>query len=146
MDTVRLIYKSRAAAPIDQPLIEEIETVSARRNQALGITGLLLATRSHFLQVLEGDMAAVNQVYNDIVRDDRHRDILLISYQQITEREFGQWAMKGTGVSLMGRVIAGKLKIHYGEEDGELAIPLDGDLALDLLRETMYYLQGGKLR
>jgi hypothetical protein len=85
-------------------------------------------------------------VYEDIVCDPRHEDVVLIAYQEISERHFDDWDMKGTGVGLLGRVIAERLKEKYGQEHGDLKIPLDSQQAYALLYDIAYYLKGGNLR
>jgi hypothetical protein len=44
----------------------------AKNNPALGITGLLCVSDDLFMQVLEGGRDEVCELYNTIVRDDRH--------------------------------------------------------------------------
>ena len=42
---------------------------------------------------VEGGRPAVNALYNKIVRDERHRDIALLHYQEVAERKFAGWTM-----------------------------------------------------
>lgn len=90
---VRLLYASRAAAPITQEFIDGVLTQCRAHNPQLGITGILCWGEDVFLQVLEGGREAVNGLYNQIVRDERHRDVTLLSYQEIVERRFAGWTM-----------------------------------------------------
>jgi Sensors of blue-light using FAD len=90
---VRLLYASRAAQPVSQEVIDAILAQSRAHNPALGITGILCQSGDIFMQVLEGGRAAVNQLYNQIVRDDRHRDVVVLHYEEITERCFAGWTM-----------------------------------------------------
>jgi hypothetical protein len=48
---------------------------------------------SFFLQCLEGPQEAVNELYSDIVRDPRHKNVTLLEYVTVGEREFGAWSM-----------------------------------------------------
>jgi len=90
---VRRMYASRAtAAPADADLAAILKT-SRDHNPAEGITGLLCFTDGVFVQVLEGGRDAVNARYHQIVQDRRHRDVILLSYEEITEREFPGWTM-----------------------------------------------------
>ena len=50
----RLIYKSRSNSVITWEQVKEIMHSSDTHNRESGISGILLATSSHFLQVLEG--------------------------------------------------------------------------------------------
>ena len=90
---VRLLYASRAAEAVTQELIEAILQSSRKHNPALGITGVLCYGGDVYMQVLEGGREAVNELYNKIVRDERHRDIALLHYQEVAERKFAGWSM-----------------------------------------------------
>ncbi len=136
MNLCRLIYVSKAVSPIDPKSINDIADVSARRNAEMGVTGILLATKTHYLQVLEGEVEAVNQIYCNVVGDPRHTDVILIAYQKIAELQFKEWAMRGTSTGLMGRILATNLKNKYGEDHGDLNIPLDEHLAYALLYDV----------
>ncbi len=46
-----------------------------------------------FLQTLEGGRSTVSALYNRIVQDSRHSDVVLLSYEEIQERRFAGWAM-----------------------------------------------------
>ncbi len=90
---VRLLYASRAAAPIDQDGLLAILRQSKANNPALGVTGLLCYSSGTFIQALEGGRAAVNKLYLKIAADTRHTDVVLLSYEEIGERRFAGWAM-----------------------------------------------------
>jgi hypothetical protein len=90
---VRLLYASRAAEAVTHEIIESILQSSRRHNPELGITGVLCHGGDVYMQVLEGGRAPVNTLYNTIVRDERHRDIALLHYQEVSERKFAGWTM-----------------------------------------------------
>ena len=66
---------------------------ATENNKRDGITGLLCFTHDMFLQVLEGDALAVNQLYRKIIVDGRHKEVKLIDYSSVLKREFSDWAM-----------------------------------------------------
>ena len=43
--------------------------------------------------MLEGGRSQVSALYNRIAADARHRDVVLLSYEEIGERRFAGWAM-----------------------------------------------------
>ena len=90
---VRLLYASRAAAPVTPELIEALLTECRARNPALGVTGLLCHGGEVFMQVLEGGREAVNALYAQIVADPRHRDVALLHFEEVSERRFAGWTM-----------------------------------------------------
>ena len=92
---VRLMYASRAVESVDAEALVAILKKSKERNPAIGVTGVLCycANARIFLQVLEGGRNPVSALYNRIAQDPRHRDVALLSYEEIGERHFSGWAM-----------------------------------------------------
>ena len=45
------------------------------------------------MQVLEGGRDVVSALYNRIANDPRHTDVILLQYEEITERRFAGWSM-----------------------------------------------------
>jgi hypothetical protein len=96
MSLRRLIYISRVARQVRLADADEIARSSVDRNQQAGLTGLLLYTPSHFIQVLEGEPSAIAGTYFRIAKDSRHTHLRVIDDGEIDEREFGAWAMTAT--------------------------------------------------
>lgn len=90
---VRCLYASRPSNPLPPDLLDNILEQSRRNNPKHGITGLLCFTSDIFVQVIEGSRDAVCDLFNNIVRDERHRDVRLLSYEEIAERRFAGWTM-----------------------------------------------------
>ena len=92
---VRLMYASRAADAVDEQALAAILKKSKEKNAAGGVTGVLCfcANARIFLQVLEGGRGPVSALYNRIAQDERHRDVALLSYEEIGERSFSGWSM-----------------------------------------------------
>jgi hypothetical protein len=89
----QLCYTSTAAKDMQRQDLVELLSVSRRKNEELGITGLLLYSADRFIQLLEGDEAAVRQLYRRICEDDRHRDVALVFEQQVKARDCPDWSM-----------------------------------------------------
>jgi hypothetical protein len=90
---VRCVYASRAATALNSAMIEDILEKSRSRNPAHGITGILCYSADVFIQVLEGSRDDVCDLYNSIVRDDRHANVRLLVFEEIRERKFCNWTM-----------------------------------------------------
>jgi hypothetical protein len=118
-----LVYKSRCKSVADLDLVDSILASSTRNNAANGVTGVLIATNTHFLQVLEGEFKALNETFERISRDTRHHEIQLISFTEIEERRYGEWAMYGIGLFELNDELAIKLCKRFGEEDGSVRLP-----------------------
>ncbi len=90
---VRCLYASRAAKPLPSAVIEQILEQSQKGDPQRGITGLLCFTGDIFVQVLEGGRDEVCELFNAIIRNDRHQDVRLLVYEEIAKRNFGNWTM-----------------------------------------------------
>jgi hypothetical protein len=128
-----LVYKSRSTGPVTRDLVDSILDSSIRNNPEEGITGVLIATEKHFLQVLEGGYEELNATYERIARDTRHDTLQLISFSEIEERQFGDWAMHGIGLFDLNRDVLAKLYDKFGEDNGSLRFPSTVHGVMDLL-------------
>ena len=90
---VRCLYASRPSASCDTRSLDSILQQARKNNPALGLTGLLCVSNNLFVQVLEGGRDEVCEIYNSIVRDERHEQVRLLIYEEISERQFGNWTM-----------------------------------------------------
>jgi hypothetical protein len=131
----RIIYKSRSVQPLNWDIVKSITSVSEKRNEAIGLTGVLLASRTHFLQALEGKFEDVNSVFRRIARDERHAELSIIGFSVVDARLFGSWGMRGIGAFDFNLQIETELKQKYGEEDGGIHFPLEEWQALAMIND-----------
>lgn len=117
-----LLYVSRRRPMADvsecmQDLGAIVET-SRARNAEMQITGALVATPTHFAQVLEGSEAAIDEVMARIMRDERHTDIVVGPLEGRTDREYPRWALAYHGESSF---VAGLIESTLNSPDFEVA-------------------------
>jgi hypothetical protein len=129
---VRLLYASRAAES-DAAAIEAILSQSRQFNPTCGITGILCYGGGIFLQALEGGRTAVNTLYNHIQKDPRHKDVVLLSYEEITERRFGGWTMGQVNVAKVNTSVL----LKYSELAELDPYSVSGKVSAALLEELM---------
>jgi hypothetical protein len=130
---VRLLYASRSAKPVAPEVIESILAQSRKHNPELGITGVLCQSGEVFMQALEGGRSAVNQLYNQIVRDERHRDVVILHYEEVAERRFGGWTM---GQVNLAKVNPSTL-LKYSEKPVLDPYAMSGHASMALLEELI---------
>lgn len=104
----QLVYISSAVGAVATAAILAKSQANNARN---GVTGLLYADGKRFLQALEGERDVVERTYTRIAADPRHRGLVVLSKREVSEREFGPWAMAerttaGDGDALIERVTA----------------------------------------
>ena len=90
---VRLLYVSRSVNPESNEATESILSSAREHNHQNGITGVLCYGGGIYLQAIEGGRNQVNALFSIIVKDPRHKDVVLLDYEEITERRFGGWTM-----------------------------------------------------
>jgi hypothetical protein len=87
------VYVSHARPELDAAALRDILASSVRHNDAAGITGFLLHGHGLFMQVLEGEVAAVDATMQRILADTRHSQLRVLEQGPISRREFSDWAM-----------------------------------------------------
>jgi hypothetical protein len=129
---VRLLYASRAVDN-SEDAINTILAKARKYNPTSGITGILCYGGGIFLQAIEGGRMAVSDLYGHIQRDVRHKDVVLLHYEEISERRFGGWTM---GQVNMGKINASIL-LKYAEKAELDPYAVSGKVSLALLEELM---------
>ncbi|NLP04649.1 BLUF domain-containing protein [Candidatus Fermentibacteria bacterium] len=110
--------------------------IASDKNRDRGITGALIATRDHFLQVLEGDFGPVNEIFASIARDPRHEDIQLVAFGPADSRLVEGWNMRGFGVFDLNKELETQLRNKYGEEAGGVRFSVEEWSALGIMHDV----------
>ena len=130
---VRLMYASRVAEGLKPDALHAILKKSTTNNPTIGVTGVLCFSGSVFLQVLEGGRSQVSALYNRIAADPRHRDVVLLTYDEIAERRFAGWAMGQVNVA---RLNPG-LMLKYSETSTLDPYAVSGAVSMALFEELV---------
>jgi hypothetical protein len=129
---VRLLYCSRAVDS-SPDAIESILAQSRQHNPATGITGILCYGGGIFLQAIEGGRMQVSELFGTIQKDDRHQDVALLHYEEISERRFGGWSMGQVNLSKLNTSIL----LKYSEKPELDPYGVSGKVSLALLEDLM---------
>lgn len=89
---VHIIYFSRLALSPDQARrsaqIDDITRVAQKKNEFAVITSFLVMEGSFAAQVIEGERSSVQETFERINADQRHRDVQICEWREIAKREF----------------------------------------------------------
>ena len=129
---VRLLYASRAI-DTSEAAIEAILAQSRQHNPECGITGILCYGGGVFLQAIEGGRMAVSELYSHIQKDVRHKEVVLLHYEEILERRFGGWTMGKVNLSKINHSIL----LKYSEKPELDPYSVSGAVSFALLEELM---------
>ncbi len=94
MSLTALVYVSFAKNKnMAEDELKGILTKARGKNKQKDITGMLLYRNGFFVQALEGDRETVIETFDIIKNDPRHRNILVLYKNKISERSFEDWSM-----------------------------------------------------
>jgi hypothetical protein len=90
----RLLYISAISPQTSPTDIAAIVSTAQLRNRRRDLTGLLIASRTHFAQVLEGRGEAIDELLRRVVQDPRHIGVRIQSREAVKLRRFDRWSME----------------------------------------------------
>jgi hypothetical protein len=94
MTTFRqVVYISQATEACTESELNELVEVSRRNNKKHSITGAMLYLENSFIQVIEGEDAAISYLLHTLRADTRHLDIRILSDKLAQVRNFQNWSM-----------------------------------------------------
>jgi hypothetical protein len=137
MKLIRLTYFSRNR--LDQWYgsrdcgIAEILAISVANNLRDCITGALICDDRWFVQALEGVENKVSATFERILRDQRHRDVSLVTMQAVAQRRYPNFAM----VCLFRDEDNSDLFRHYSEDEGFDPREMRADRLSDLIEAVV---------
>lgn len=133
----RLAYISRNEIIGDEASIRaEIEQIlaSARaKNQNYQITGALMFNAGYFAQILEGAHDEIQAIFERIQYDARHSQVIILSFEPISERVFTQWSMGYIGTDSAASSLFADITLASDFDPSKLS----GDRVLELLKEHL---------
>jgi hypothetical protein len=126
----QIVYTSTAVEDFFPADIERLLLDARRRNRALGVSGMLVFHDRTFLQALEGEQRAVNEIFASIASDRRHHDIeILHRGSGLDQRLFGDGSMGFADFTGAADILKAFVRLNERPRIREL----DGPRAMELL-------------
>ncbi|MGJ8736915.1 BLUF domain-containing protein [Zobellia laminariae] len=88
-----LTYESKAIKELTIKDVEAILATAKLFNSQNDITGCLIFYKRRFIQILEGEKEKVQDLFEKVKNDKRHKQVYLLSEGPIEERNFPNWGM-----------------------------------------------------
>jgi hypothetical protein len=89
----RLIYTGQATESFNKDNLLDLLLQSRAYNSVDDITGVLMHKKVFFLQVLEGQSEAIEDLLNRLLLDARHIKLKIVLDNFTEHRLFSNWAM-----------------------------------------------------
>jgi hypothetical protein len=126
----QIVYTSTATEHLSCADLNALLLGARNRNKALGVSGMLVFHGGIFLQALEGEKRAVNEIFASILTDRRHGDIdVLHRGPGFDQRVFGDWSMGFADFTGAATMLKGFIRLNEHVRIREL----DGARAVELL-------------
>lgn len=93
MSLIHCIYASTASRAFAPRELAELLARARHGNAARDVSGILLHIGGNFFQVLEGEAATVDALFELIRHDPRHTRVTAIVREPIARRAFADWSM-----------------------------------------------------
>ena len=86
-------YLSKAVDVFSDHDLDQLLTNCRRNNAAASVTGALLYHNGYFMLLIEGQLDAINAIYDRIQADPRHEVLSVLFEDEISARFFPDWTM-----------------------------------------------------
>ena len=93
MPLQQTVYVSHALPDLTESDLQDILRRSIEHNDAASLTGFLIYGHGLFLQLLEGEPAAVDATMQRISCDPRHARVQLLQQEAVSRRQYAKWTM-----------------------------------------------------
>ena len=139
----QLLYVSKESSSLSDSDYESILRASRKNNARDNITGFLACLpNGAILQMLEGEKATVQQKYQHIAKDTRHKESKIVFESKCDERQFHGWSM---GFRKVPESEAAKIPGYIDLGDGKLLANVgDGPSVVMLLKAIFAATTAGK--
>lgn len=97
-DLEAVVYVSTATKRLAEEELVALLASSRLKNDALGVTGVLLYHDGSFLQYFEGPPESVEKVYGNVRQSSMHHGLLELMREPTAVRRFANWSMGFTHV------------------------------------------------
>jgi len=89
----QLAYLSTAVCLMTDAELLDLLKAARRRNAEHDITGVLLYSDGTFIQVLEGEDDSLDRIFNSILKDPRHKNVIKLIDSELEKKHFPNWNM-----------------------------------------------------
>ncbi|WP_405569340.1 BLUF domain-containing protein [Winogradskyella sp. Asnod2-B02-A] len=89
----QIIYTSQASEQFNKRSLLDLLHTSRGYNTIDNISGILMHRDGYFLQIIEGEQDVVEDLFQRLSNDTRHKNIKIIHDRSVESRLFSNWAM-----------------------------------------------------
>ncbi|WP_207429406.1 BLUF domain-containing protein [Pedobacter sp. SYSU D00535] len=88
-----LIYSSFPSRMLSDQELDDLLNTARSANSEHEVTGMLICFKDLYVQLIEGEETKIQQLYSNLLRDDRHYNVQTLKEGKIDQRFFPDWSM-----------------------------------------------------
>jgi len=92
-ELIHIVYVSTSTHDLSELELDDLLKGIRAKNKRNDITGLLLYNDGMFIQVIEGEIKRIIDLFDLVKSDSRHKNIVQILKEPIQKRSFPDWSM-----------------------------------------------------
>jgi len=127
---LRLVYVSRASEMFEPSSINDLLGKWQTNNGLSEVTGVLCSGRGYFVQAIEGLESRALTLYAQILKDERHTEVSLVSIELVSTRAFSGWAM----AHIEGNTLSAEL---HAQLVGQISVVRDSYATVKLFQRVL---------
>ena len=92
-DLLQMVYVSLSPHNLTEDDLAELLIEIRDKNKRQNVTGLLMYHDGAFIQVIEGQKEVIDELYEQLKKDERHHTLLVLLEEYVDHRSFPDWSM-----------------------------------------------------
>jgi hypothetical protein len=90
---LEIVYSSETPVPLSTAEVRTLLEHARHKNAQTNVTGLLCYDHKQFLQIIEGEIDVILDLFHAIQNDPRHTNVRILHEGDIDRRAFDDWKM-----------------------------------------------------
>ena len=116
-------------------ILNEITSTAKTNNPSLNITGVLFYHHGTFIQIIEGPKQNLEQLFQKIENDERHKQVEIIIKEPENTRGYDNWNMDSFNLSLSNELNTDQIK--SASEIYRQNLVLKSNILADFYKQTL---------
>jgi hypothetical protein len=135
---IHIVYMSQAVRPLSDHDLQELLGQCRRDNARHDVTGVLFYSHGHIAQLIEGDPAVLEPLFEKIAHDGRHSNVTKLVSKPITTRSFPDWSMAFHPLETSGFTALEGFFLPHQLPPTPATLTIADALLVDLVRQAVF--------
>ncbi|WP_426059897.1 BLUF domain-containing protein [Hymenobacter sp. B1770] len=135
---IHIFYMSRAVCPLSDQDLQVLLDQCRRDNVRHNITGVLFYSHGNIAQLIEGDAAVLEPLFDKIASDGRHSNVVRLVSKTIATRSFSDWSMAFHPMEASGFEALQEFQLPHHLQQPPSTLTIADAMMVDLMRLAVF--------